>query len=139
MVSKVNMSSHKKTRKCKQLRNGNTASNDRKTVQTVRIFDGVNAEPRIVKYDIYTYGPDDPGIKDYDMVRVTNKDDESVGSSVGSTASAAVGGADAGDADDADNADDTDADDGDDSDAEAFSAVCATAGEAEQPFKSKPI
>ena len=53
MVRKVNMSSHKKTRKCKQLRNGNTASNDRKTVQTVRIFDGANAEPRIVKYNIY--------------------------------------------------------------------------------------
>ena len=70
------------------------------------------------------------------MVRVTNKDDESVGSSVGSTASAAVGGAGAGDADDAD---DTDADDGDDSYAEAFSAVCATAGETEQPFKSKAI
>ena len=73
------------------------------------------------------------------MVRVTNKDDESVGSSVGSTASAAVGGAGAGDAGDADDADDTDADDGDDSYAEAFSAVCATAGETEQPFKSKAI
>ena len=88
---------------------------------------------------IHIYGPDDPGIKDYDIVRVINKDDESVGSSVGSTASTAVGGADAGDADDADNADDTYADDGDDTDAEAFSAVCAAAGEAELPFKSKAI
>ena len=50
MVSKVHMSTHKKTGKCKQLRDGNTASNARKTVQTVRIFDGVNAEPRIVTY-----------------------------------------------------------------------------------------
>ena len=139
MVRKVNMSTHKKTRKRKQLRDGNTADNYRKTIQTVRIFDGVNAEPRIVKYDIDTYGPDDPGINDYDIVRVINKDDESVGLSVGSTASAAVGGADAGNADDADNADDTDADDGDDSDAEALSAVCAAAGEAEQPFKSEAI
>ena len=130
------MSTHKKTRKCKQLRDGNTADHYRRTIQTVRIFGGVNAEPMIVKCDIYTYGPDDPGIEDYDMVRVTNKDDESVGSSVGSTASAAVEGVDAGDADDAD---DTYADDGDDPDAEAFSAVCAAAGEAEQPFKSKAI
>ena len=86
----------------------------------------MSAEPRVVKYDIYTHGPDDPGIKDYDIVRVINKDDESVGSSVGSTASAAVGGADAGGADDADDVDD--ADDTDDSDAKAFSAVYAAAG-----------
>ena len=116
------MSTHKKTRKCNQFRDGNTADNYRKTVQTVRIFDGANAEPRIVKYDIYTYGPDDPGIKDYDIVRVINKDDDSVGSSVGSAASAAVGGVDA---DDAGDADDTDADDTDDSDAEALSAAAA--------------
>ena len=50
MVSKVHMSTHKKTGKCKQLRDGNAASNARKTVQTVRIFEGVNAEPRIVIY-----------------------------------------------------------------------------------------
>ena len=64
IVSKVNMSTHKKTRKCKQLRDGNTTDNYRKTVQTVRVFYSGSAEPRIVKYDIYTYGPDDPGIKD---------------------------------------------------------------------------
>ena len=84
----------------------------------------MSAEPRVVKYDIYTHGPDDPGIKDYDIVRVINKDDESVGSSVGSTASAAFGGADAGDADAADDADA----DADDSVGEAFSAVYAAAG-----------
>ena len=121
IVSKVNMSTHKKTRKRKQLRGGNTTDNYRKTVQTVRIFDGVNTEPRIVKYDIYTYGPDDPGIKDYDRVKVINKDELTAGS----VASAAVGGADAGDADYADDADHTDADDSDADD--AFSAVCAAA------------
>ena len=122
IVSKVNMSTHKKTRKRKQLRDGNTANNYIQTVQTVKIFDGVKAEPRIVKCDIYTYGPDDPGIKDYDIVKVINKSEPTIGSA----ASAAVGGADAGDADDADDAVDTDADD---SDAEAFSAVCAAAGD----------
>jgi hypothetical protein len=66
IVSKVNISSHKKPKR-KQLRHGNTASNYRKTVQTVRIFDGVNAEPRIVKYEIYPYGTDDPGTQDYDI------------------------------------------------------------------------
>ena len=53
IVSKVNMSTHKKTRKCKQLRDGNTTDNYRKTVQTVRVFDSGSAEPRIVQYDIY--------------------------------------------------------------------------------------
>ena len=52
IVSKVNMSNHKKTPKCKQLWDGNTASNDRKTVRTARFCDGVNAETRIVKYAI---------------------------------------------------------------------------------------
>ena len=120
IVSKVNMSTHKKTRKRKQLRGGNTTDNYRKTVQTVRTFDGVNTEPRIVKYDIYTYGPDDPGIKDYDIVRVFYKSELSVGSSA---ASPAVGGTGVDD----DDADDDDVD-ADDSDAEAFSAVCAAAG-----------
>ena len=119
IVSKVNMSTHKKTRKCKQLRDGNTTDNYRKTVQTVRIFDGVNTETRIVKYDICTYGPDDPGIKDYDIVKVINKDEPTVGSSAASPAVSGAG------VDDADDADDTDADD---SDAEAFSAVYAAAG-----------
>ena len=49
IVNKVNISSHKKSRKCKQLQDGNTANNYRNTVQTVKIFDGVNAEPRIAK------------------------------------------------------------------------------------------
>ena len=122
IVSKVNMSTHKKTRKCKQLQDGNTEDdNYRKTAQTVRIFDGANTEPRIVKHEIYTDGPDDPGIKDYAIVKVINKDEPTAGS----VASAAVGGADAGDADYADDADDTDADDSDADD--AFSAVCAAA------------
>ena len=46
IVSKVNMSTHKKTRKCKQLRDGQPTGNYRHTIQTVRIFDGVNAEPK---------------------------------------------------------------------------------------------
>ena len=121
IVSKVNMNSHKKARKCEQLRDGYTADNYRKTVQTVKIFDGVNAEPGIVKYDIYTYGPDDPGIKDYDIVRVMKKDEPPVGSA----ASAAAVGAGLDDADDDANDDDTDADD---SDADAFSAAAACAG-----------
>ena len=54
IVSKVNMSTQKRTRKCKQLRDGNTASNFRKSIRTVKILDGVNAEPRILKYGIYT-------------------------------------------------------------------------------------
>ena len=38
-----------------------------------------------MKYDIYTYGPDDPGIKDYDIVKVKiNMDEQSVGSSAAS-------------------------------------------------------
>ena len=125
IVSKVNMSTHKKTRKCKQLQDGNTEDdNDRKTVQTVRIFDGVNTEPRIVKYDIYTYGPDDPGIKDYDIVRVINKRELSVGSSAASPAvgGIGVGGAGVDDVDYNDDADDSDDDD------DAFSAAAACAG-----------
>ena len=43
IVSKVNMSTHKKHRKCKQHRNGQPTSNYRQTVQTVKIFDGDNA------------------------------------------------------------------------------------------------
>ena len=105
IVSKVNMSTHKKTRKCKQLQDGNTEDdNYRKTVQTVKIFDGVLTEPRIVKYDIYTYGPDDPGIKDYDIVKVINKDEPTVGSSAASPAVSGVG------VDDTDDADDSDVD-----------------------------
>ena len=116
IVSNVNVSTHKRTRKCKQLRDGNTASNYRKTVQTVSIFDGVNAEPRIAKYDIYTYGPDDPGIKDYDIEKIINKDEQSVGSSAASPCVSGVG------------IDDADHTDVDDSDAEAFSAVSVAAG-----------
>ena len=126
IVSKVNMSTHKKTLKCKQLQDGNTEDdNYRKTVQTVRVFDSGSVEPRMVKYDIYiyTYGADDPGIKDYDILKVISKSAPSVGSSA---ASPAVGGTGVapplGGADDDD--DDTDGDDDDD----AFSAVCAAAG-----------
>ena len=119
IVSKVNMSTHKKTRKCKQLRYGKTASNYRKTIQTVRIFDGVNAEPRVVKYEIYTYGPEAPCIKGYDILNVINKSEPSVGSSA---ASPAAGGAGVDDVDvDDDDADDSDADD------DAFSAAAAAA------------
>ena len=120
IVSKVNMSTHKKTRKCKQLRDGNTASNYRKTIQTVRIFDGVNAEPRVVNYEIYTYGPEAPFIKGNEIPKVINKSEPSVGSSA---ASPAVGGAGVDDVDvDDDDADDSDADD------DALSAAAAAAG-----------
>ena len=55
IVSKVNMSTHKKSRKCKKIRNGQPTGNYRHTIQTDSIFDGVNAGPRIVKHDIYIY------------------------------------------------------------------------------------
>ena len=95
-------------------------TNYKKTVQTVRIFDGINAEPRIVKYEMYTYGPDDLGIKYYDIVKVISKDEQSVGGVASATVDPQCCGVDADDAYDSD----------DDDDADAFSAVCAAACEA---------
>ena len=53
---------------------------------------------------IYTYGPDDPGFKGYDIVKFINKSEPSVGSSAASPTDGGAG------VDD-DGADDTDDDD----------------------------
>ena len=50
----------------------------------------MNEEPTIVKYDIYTYGPDGPEIVDYDLLHVINQNEPAV-ASVASVASAVVG------------------------------------------------
>ena len=54
----------RKPASAKQPRDGQPTDNYRHNIQSVRIFDGVNVEPRIVKYDLYTDGPGGPGIED---------------------------------------------------------------------------
>ena len=64
VVSGINMDTHRKTLKCKQHQNGPAFVLYQHRVQTVRIFDGVSEEPKIVKCDNYTYGPDESDIVD---------------------------------------------------------------------------
>ena len=53
-----------------QLENKQSSVQYRHRVQTVRTFDGVKQEVAVVKYDIYTYGPDESDVVDDDIVQV---------------------------------------------------------------------
>ena len=65
VVSRINLSTQRKTLKCRQLQNGRASVQYRHRVQTVRIFDGVNEEPTIVQYEVYTYGPYESDMVDF--------------------------------------------------------------------------